>query len=105
MMTGHETYVSELLSNAQAAARSLAVVSTADKNAALLKAAEEIAARASALQAANARDIEAAEAAGISTAMVDRLRLTDQRIEDMAEGLRDGLADDLNANTETRRFQ
>ena len=87
-MADHQAYVSELTANARAAARKLAVASTATKNAALVKAADEIEAQAAQLQAENAKDIEGAEAAGISKAMVDRLRLTDQRIADMAEGLR-----------------
>jgi glutamate-5-semialdehyde dehydrogenase len=39
-----------------------------------------------ALQAANARDIEAARAAGLAAPMVDRLRLTDKVIATVAEG-------------------
>jgi len=87
-MADYEQYVSQLLSNAQAAAVKLALVSTAEKNASLLKAADGFLAQADALKAANEKDIEAAEAAGLSQTMVDRLRLTDKRIADMAKGLR-----------------
>ena len=87
-MADYEEYVSELLSNAQAAARKLALLTTAEKNEALLKAADELVAHADALQAANEDDICSAEAAGISKAMIDRLRLTGKRVADMAQGLR-----------------
>ena len=87
-MTDQEKYVSELVSNARTAARRLALVPTAKKDAALIKDAEQILDRADALKAANKKDISSAEAAGLSSAMIDRLRLTDKRIADMAEGLR-----------------
>ena len=88
VMTSNETYVSTLLDNARAAASALAMASTAQKDAALQKAADALSARAAELLAANAEDVKAAEAAGISPAMIDRLRLTEKRIADMAAGLR-----------------
>jgi glutamate-5-semialdehyde dehydrogenase len=87
-MSDLEQYVSQLVANAQKASTQLAVTGSAVKDAFLLKAAEEIVARAGMLKVENAKDIEAAEAAGISPAMIDRLRLTDDRIEGMADGLR-----------------
>ena len=42
-----------------------------------------------ALTDVNARDVERARDKGLSSAMVDRLRLTSQRISDMARGLRE----------------
>ena len=84
----NEAYVSRLVENARAAATELGVASRAAKNAALLKAADEIEARADELRAANGKDITGAEAAGLSAAMIDRLRLTDARISAMADGLR-----------------
>ena len=87
-MADIETYVSDLLTNAGKAARSLAVASSAQKDAALLKAADGLLASADKLKAANAEDISAAEKAGLSSAMIDRLRLTDKRIAGMAEALR-----------------
>jgi glutamate-5-semialdehyde dehydrogenase len=50
-----------------------------------------------ALTAVNARDIEQATVNGLSTAMIDRLRLTPKRIHDMAQGLREiaALADPI----------
>ena len=87
-MSDHEAYVADLLARAGKAEKTLAVASTALKDAALLEAADGLVARADELKTANAEDIEGAEAAGISKAMIDRLRLTDRRIADMADGLR-----------------
>ncbi len=87
-MAGHEEYVAGLLSSARRAATSLAMASTAKKDAALLEAADGFLAQADRLKAANEEDVKAAQSAGLSKAMVDRLRLTDKRISDMAEGLR-----------------
>ncbi len=81
-------YVSELLEKAGRGAKGLAIASTAKKDAALVKAADALVARAAELEAANEKDLADAQAAGISTAMLDRLRLTDKRIIDMADGLR-----------------
>src|SRR5690606_8976803 len=41
------------------------------------------------VQAANERDMQAAEAKGLSSAMLDRLRLDRERIEGIARGLED----------------
>ena len=87
-MADLEGYVSSLLSDAGAAATSLATASTAKKDAALVKAADAFSEQAERLKAANEDDIAAAEAAGLPTAMIDRLRLTDKRIQAMADGLR-----------------
>jgi glutamate-5-semialdehyde dehydrogenase len=87
-MSTEQAYVQELTGNARAAATPLAVASSALKDAALLKAAEALIARTEEIKRANAEDVAAAEAAGISKAMIDRLRLTDKRIAEMADGLR-----------------
>jgi len=87
-MSEYDAYVNDLLKNARAAASDLAVASTAQKDAALIKAADGLIAKADALQAANEQDLAAAEKSGLSNAMMDRLRLTDKRIADMADGLR-----------------
>ena len=87
-MGENESYVSTLAENARAAAAGLGVASEAMKNEVLLKAADDIEKEADALKAANELDIRAAESAGLSAAMVDRLRLTGKRIAGMAEGLR-----------------
>jgi glutamate-5-semialdehyde dehydrogenase len=73
---------------AQAAARRLALASTADKDAALGAAADLLVDRAGAVLAANATDVDRAEQAGTGATVVDRLRLTPARIDGMAAGLR-----------------
>ena len=74
---------------ARAAARVLAYAATDAKNLALTAAADAIVAETPALLAANAEDIVAAKERGISNAFLDRLTLTDKRIEAIAQGLRD----------------
>ncbi len=86
-MTELEPYVDQLLSAARTAAGSLALATSAQKNEALELAGDRILKQNAALQEANAADCEAAAAAGMSTALVDRLRLTDERIRGMADGL------------------
>lgn len=71
---------------ARAAATVLAAAPTARKNDALLRLATLIRAERGALQAENARDLEAGAAAGLAAPMLDRLRLTDAVVEQMAEG-------------------
>lgn len=71
---------------ARAASQQMARASTAAKNATLLALARRLRGDASALQAANQRDIAAAEAAGLAAPMVDRLRLTDKVVATIAEG-------------------
>jgi glutamate-5-semialdehyde dehydrogenase len=80
--------VSELGRRSKATAAALAQASTADKNAALLAAADLLVGRTADLLAANRLDLEAAEAAGMEPGPLDRLRLTDARIVAMADGLR-----------------
>jgi len=84
---------------AGAAAHELALASTATKNAALAAIAVALRARAPALLAANARDMEAARAKGLSGAMLDRLGLDADRIESMARGVEEiaALADPIGA--------
>jgi glutamate-5-semialdehyde dehydrogenase len=90
-----ESSVADLGRRAQAAARRLATASTAEKDAALLAGADLLVARRADILAANATDVARAEAAGTAPTVVDRLRLTEARIESMAGGLRQvaGLAD------------
>ncbi|MGH9291082.1 MAG: glutamate-5-semialdehyde dehydrogenase [Acidimicrobiales bacterium] len=87
--------VVDLGRRAKAASRVLATASTAAKDAALLAAADLLLERADDLVAANAEDAAREQAAGVSAAVVDRLRLTPARIEGTAGGLRQvaGLAD------------
>src|SRR5262245_36061544 len=72
---------------ARAAARQLALASTAAKNAALLAAAQEIRSQASTIIAENQRDLAATEEMRATAAFLDRLSLDPKRIEAMAKGL------------------
>ena len=80
---------------AKQAAAKLAVTSTAVKNAALLAMAAALEAQQSEILAANERDMTAAAAKGMKSSMLDRLKLTAERISGMADGLRQvaGLSD------------
>jgi glutamate-5-semialdehyde dehydrogenase len=64
----------------------MAAASTAAKDAALLALARRLRADMAAVHEANARDIAAAEAAGLAAPMVDRLRLTPKVVETVAQG-------------------
>ena len=82
------TSVVELGERAKAASRALATASTSAKNSALLTAADLLLERAAEIQSANDADLEAAQASGMAAGPLDRLRLTDARLEGMAKGLR-----------------
>ncbi len=73
---------------AKAAARALALASTRVKNEALHQMARGLDEKAGAVLEANRSDLERARTAGLSRAFVDRLTLTEGRIEEMAAGLR-----------------
>lgn len=81
--------MTELAQRAKLAARALARLSTADKNACLLAMAGALEADAPAIRAANALDLAAGAHAGLSAALLDRLKLDDERIAAMAKGLRE----------------
>ncbi len=74
---------------ARAAARVLAFATTEAKNTALTIAAERIVARSDDILAANALDIEAARANGMSDSFIDRLALNDARIDGIVTALND----------------
>ncbi|HPZ51530.1 MAG TPA: glutamate-5-semialdehyde dehydrogenase [Clostridia bacterium] len=82
-----QEYVKDYGRRAKSASRVLAVTDTVKKNRALELAAEKIKENRDYLIKENEKDIEYAINNGISSAMVDRLRLTDKRIDDMATGL------------------
>jgi glutamate-5-semialdehyde dehydrogenase len=84
----------EKLLRARAAAAKLALLSTEEKNALLLKIADAIDAQAETILAANREDMESS---GLEGAMRDRLLLTPARIKEMAQGVRDvaALADPI----------
>ncbi len=66
----------------------LQATTTEEKNAALMKVAEKLLTNTEAILEANALDIKAGEENGMHPGLIDRLRLTKERIEAMAEGLR-----------------
>ena len=77
----------EILQRAKAATAALSTLTTETKNAALLAMADALMADTAAILDANAADMVAAKAT-ISTVMLDRLALTEERIAAMAEGIR-----------------
>ena len=81
--------MTQLARQARAASRQLALLTTADKNAALLAMAEALDANVPALKEANAKDMAVGRDLGLSGAMLDRLQLTDTRIAAMSQGLRE----------------
>ena len=80
---------------AREASHGLALATRAEKDRALLAMADALIERSAEVLAGNAEDVERAEAAGTPANIVDRLRLTPDRLEAMAQGLRDvaGLPD------------
>ncbi|MEM9345334.1 MAG: glutamate-5-semialdehyde dehydrogenase [Planctomycetota bacterium] len=83
-ITDLAAYCDALADRALAASRSLAMSSGRQRNGGLRAMAKAIRASKSDLQEANAKDLEAGQANGLSPAMLDRLELTDLRIESMA---------------------
>ena len=81
--------VHELARRARTAARSLALASRAQKDAALLATADALDAATDRIVAANALDVEAARAAGTPENVVDRLLLDPDRVAAFAQGVRD----------------
>ncbi|MFM8928126.1 MAG: glutamate-5-semialdehyde dehydrogenase [Betaproteobacteria bacterium] len=79
-------YMTGLGRAARQAATRMARAHTAEKDAALQALAQGLRQQASALQAANAQDIQAAQASGLAAPMVDRLRLSQGVIETVALG-------------------
>lgn len=92
-----ETYMETLGCRAKEASRAAAKLTTVEKNRGLEFVAEELCLRKEELLSENEKDMEAAREQGMSEALQDRLRLTQARIEAMAEGLRQiaGLSDPI----------
>ena len=80
--------VSEICLDAQAAARALASLDTHAKDDALHAIADALIARTDEIVEANARDMQAGRAAGLSAALLDRLALDPARIASIAAGTR-----------------
>ncbi len=95
--TDIEQVVTDLATAAKAASRTLGGLTAAVKNEVLLAAAEAVEAQSEAILAANAADIARAEDEGTEASLIDRLRLTPQRVTGIADGLRQvaGLPDPI----------
>src|SRR5262249_15369901 len=83
------TYCTDLARRAKAASRILATVSGAAKDRWLRRAADALHERAAEVLAANERDLVAAPGFGLTSAQIDRLRLTGSRLKGIADGLRE----------------
>ena len=81
--------VQEQAEKARTAALTLSSATRATKDAALIAMADSLAKAETAILEANQRDVAIAEANGTSAALIDRLRLTPDRIAGMVEGLRE----------------
>ncbi|WP_035785267.1 glutamate-5-semialdehyde dehydrogenase [Butyrivibrio sp. XPD2002] len=80
--------INKLGQNAYNAKFELQKLSEAEKNSVLLKVADALVEKAADILAANNKDIKQGEANGMHEGLLDRLRLTTARIEDMAEGIK-----------------
>lgn len=86
-MTDIKTYMQNVGKGARQASRDMARADTNAKNLALGAIAKAILREKTALMQANQSDLEAAKAAGMEAAMLDRLSLSEKSIATMAEGL------------------
>jgi glutamate-5-semialdehyde dehydrogenase len=89
MTTDIKTLMTDLGQRARAASRLLSQAPSDQKNKALRAAAQAIRIDAKHILAANAKDMEAGEAKGLSKSLLDRLMLNPARVEAMAKGLDD----------------
>src|SRR5919112_1199690 len=80
--------VAEVCARAKAASRELATLDTATKNAALEAMAAALEQRAHEILEANQRDMEAGEEAGLHSGLLDRLKLTQERVAGVAADVR-----------------
>lgn len=78
----------KILNDAKDASRVVAGVSTGNKNKALSQMAKALLKNSRYILLQNAKDISIAKKKGLSDAMIDRLRLTNKRIEDMAQAIK-----------------
>ena len=82
------TLMANIGARAKAAAGTLAFASAERKHAALIRASEHVWATRAGIIAANAKDMDYGREKGLSTAMMDRLRLDTDRIQSIVDGLR-----------------
>jgi len=95
-------YMAELGQQARAASREVARSTTAVRNQALLATARALSAARAELVRANQKDLENGRVNGLDDAMLDRLELTEARIDAMIEGLQQvaGLPDPVGEITD-----
>ena len=86
-LTDPDALIADMGARARAAAKRLSNATTEAKAAALRAAAQELRAQAAAVLDANARDMAAGKAAGLSPAMLDRLRLDEGRLAGIADAV------------------
>jgi glutamate-5-semialdehyde dehydrogenase len=86
-MSDLENYTREVAQKARKAATDLAVVTGDQKLRWLKRCAELLVSNADEILAANALDLKAAEEKGLSSAMIDRLRLTEERLASLASAV------------------
>lgn len=79
--------IEELGEKVKRASQALAHLSTVEKNSFLRKLAKDLVKQTARILKENQKDLEKAKEHGITEVMLDRLRLTDERIGDMATGL------------------
>lgn len=84
-----EVIMAEIGRNARAAARPLATATTEQKNAALQAMAAALESRTNEILSENAKDMERGAAAGLSDAVLDRLKLDQNRVAAIAQGIRE----------------
>ncbi len=86
-LTDADALITDMGARARAAAKRLAVVTTAQKAAGLNAAAMQLRANAAAILDANAQDMAAGKSAGLTAALLDRLRLDEDRLRDIADAV------------------
>ena len=99
--------VAEVCAQAKLAARELAQLDTATKNAALLAMADALEQRSHEILEANSRDMEAGQEAGLHSGLLDRLKLTEERVAAIAADVRSiaALPDPVGETIEGHRLE
>lgn len=82
-------YIEEMGKKAKEATKKLLLLDAKTKNNILLAVADELLIKKEEIKAANKIDLENGKEAGLTFALLDRLELTDKRIEGMAQSLRE----------------
>jgi glutamate-5-semialdehyde dehydrogenase (EC 1.2.1.41) len=88
-MTSIQEHVLGIAQGAKKASRILSRLPTEKKNKALGRMAEALIANAARLKEENTKDVTLAQKSALSSALIDRLTITDKTITEMASGLRE----------------